>query len=175
MTEPRTRTAIEVADHASSIVEEAEKIHSSGAYTTKAATVGQYHTALRLLERLAAQVEDLAAVVAAGQLDASPGWPEPRKVPVFPSESEALEAGERSGRAFSVRPASRFGWELLLAPDDDIVLPCRVFPNDAVSATRASDGGTLVRVHHDDILTHSALLSKADARRLGELLIRWSS
>lgn len=62
MSEPRTRSAAEVADHASDVQVEAEAINNG--IHGDSSPVGLASLALSLIERLAAQVEDLAAVVA---------------------------------------------------------------------------------------------------------------
>lgn len=64
MTEPRTRTAAEVADHASAVQADAFALVDRATVRDDVSAYEFGRTATGLIERLAAQVEDLAAVVA---------------------------------------------------------------------------------------------------------------
>lgn len=76
MTEPRTRTAAEVADAAADGVETARELLERARDASSGSTYAERITA-GLLKRLAEQVEDLAAVVARQALDRDEDWPEP--------------------------------------------------------------------------------------------------
>lgn len=68
MSEPRSRTAEEVADHASTLLDDIQRashVHGT-AVNSQTPTQRDLERALDLVSRLAAQVEDLAAVVAGG-------------------------------------------------------------------------------------------------------------
>lgn len=61
---PRTRTAEQVADHAGILQEDAQQLAGLIRHTSGGSTTDDLARVADLVERLAAQVEDLAAVVA---------------------------------------------------------------------------------------------------------------
>lgn len=113
MSEPRTRTAEEVADHAASLLDDVQHVHRAGAQlagsTVDRDLLSQSQLTLALVERLAAQVEDLAAVVA---------WPQDYE-PEHPEQTvEIVEPGDLDWHGHLLAALQHLDAVLNDSPDD---------------------------------------------------------
>lgn len=150
MTEPRTRTAAEVADHASLIVADTSIVNPNDPFEARL---------VHWANRLAAQVEDLAAVVAEQQVIAGRRYAQQALAPV-------------AGKVDETRPP----WEIEADPFPPVAWPlkldCVVENGCWISADPWRDGRIQLDAWGPFEGDHAAVvLSTTDARLLAHAIL----
>lgn len=159
MTEPRTRTAAEVADHAAAAQADAHKVYDvTGGYASALAKTCDVHRLAGVVKRLAAQVEDLAAVV--------DGVVETLEIQADPNTLAAIAESEAEADPFP--PVA---WPL--------TIKCEVDPElDSFTLHHSGGGFTLAATHTDPYTSFVdagrwvyVMLSNNDARLLAHAIL----